>query len=102
MSLLLIWQEIPDSIQLYVFPDNHEDIENLKLCHNLLVNGDDWKPGDPVDFLNEKLSDENGVNHYLDYLVYSNNTSEHAYNKYMIERPFDLNINTIVVSGFYL
>lgn len=38
--VLMIWQLIPDEIDLYKLPENHELIQKVLACHNKYVDND--------------------------------------------------------------
>lgn len=93
-SILLIWQEVPENIRLFVFPEDHPDKEAILACHNKLINYTDLPESDPIFTINDRLADENGVNHYAQNEIYNGEQSSPI--------PHIRGTITVVVSGFHL
>lgn len=104
--VLLVWEEIPDDMRLYLIPqeeaDKHE--KYLKQAHNRFINSDDMNDGmrflDTVLAKQEDDVPESGFEQYLgiwcNYNWYARATNKHT-------SPItNHTITAVYVSGFYL
>jgi hypothetical protein len=56
-NILLVWENIPESVNCYILEEG-SDIANLAIkSAGKYINGDDVKEGDPIEKLNDALSD---------------------------------------------
>lgn len=96
MSILLIWQEIPENLTIYEFPSDHPDREKILACHNKYINSDDLPEDHPIFYVNDRMADENGVNYYQEYMLFTDKEEP------MTTGLPHATIDTIIVSGFFL
>lgn len=90
MSIILIWQEVPDNLRLFVFPDDHPDKEAILACHSKMINSEQLPADHPVFYINEKIDNES---EYEEFELYNQND---PLKRTMITSP---DITAIVVSG---
>lgn len=41
-NLLLVWENIPESLDMYVLPLGHEMVDTIRKCHGKILNIDEY------------------------------------------------------------
>lgn len=88
-AVLLVYETVPDSLDLYLIPHDCDFLDTLRACHRLYINGDESPELD-------KLSD----------IMYTDAGSKKRLNEWKLPKnakfPGDVKINEIIVTGFLL
>ena len=74
--VLLIWETFSDTVTLYLFPEDHPDIEKIRKCHRKYVNScseqEDGTVKEDNDceelmYVSDQLCDKNGKDLYEEF-----------------------------------
>lgn len=99
MNILMIWQEIPENISLYLFNDtiSMEERHDILASHGLYINGNAEQKTNPEIFrVNLMLGGMDSNNKYEQYRIYQETDKGAAILNKLTE------IQAIVVTGFML
>jgi len=89
---MLIWRALLDSVSIYIFPDDHEDIEKIRNCAGLYLNcnAEEHENKESIEYVDTKI----GGGDYNNYLQqYSSEDQRPELNKF---------ITHVILAGFYL
>ena len=60
MTVLLVWESIPDSIDFYAIPEDNEIVAAMEASAGLYINSDDLDENHPIFELSEWLATDAG------------------------------------------
>jgi hypothetical protein len=89
MKVLLIWNEVPENLRVYMLDVNKEDYEKMRICHSKLIglSGYTKQQDDALDWLSNFLLDKKNE------VIYENNDNQ------VICDITNINANALIVSG---
>lgn len=100
MNTLLIWEEVPETIKLYVIPNDvaEQYLTHLEQAHQKYINTEGWDSNTGLLFLNTALI-EDDTPAEVGFEQYAGVLNQYKVNS---DKPLQANISRVFVSGFML